>query len=164
MRPTMGAIVRHCVGISFAMCSSFSSSSRDHSIFLIDGSSHSYQRALHCFGVFLTSRDEMRAHWFIPYLDTAALRISSSVCHVSDASHALTEVLSHLHSSIHHLSRHAPSCAPVFTTAVKRQVRVLHKNGCNYCYYYSALLLPLMLFLFSIALTDDTCSAALTYQ
>jgi len=46
---------------------------------------------------------------------------------------------------------------------------VLHKNVCNYCYYYSALLLPLMLlplmlFLFSIALTDDTCSAALTYQ
>ena len=51
---------------------------------------------------------------------------------------------------------------------------MLHKNGCNYCYYYSALLLllmllplmllPLMLFLFSIALTDDTCSAALTYQ
>ena len=103
----MGAIVRHCVGISFAMCSSFSSSSRDHSIFLIDGSSHSYQRALHCFGVFLTSRDEMRAHWFIPYLDTAALRISSSVCHVSDASHALTEVLSHSLTFFH---------TPPFTT------------------------------------------------
>ena len=41
---------------------------------------------------------------------------------------------------------------------------MLHKNGCNYCYYYSAPLLLLMLFLFSIALTDDTCSAALTYQ
>lgn len=55
----------------------------------------------------------------------------------------------------------------MFTTALKGQGRVLHKNGCNYCYYYSApllLLLLLMLFLFSIALTDDTCSAALTYQ
>ena len=46
---------------------------------------------------------------------------------------------------------------------------MLHKNVCNYCYYYSALLLllmllTLMLFLFSIDLTDDTCSSALTYQ
>ena len=53
----------------------------------------------------------------------------------------------------------------MFTTALKGQGRVLHKNGCNYCYYYSApLLLLLMLFLFSIALADDTCSAAFTYQ
>jgi hypothetical protein len=33
----------------------------DHSVFLIEGSSHSYQRALHCFGVFLTRRDDIRA-------------------------------------------------------------------------------------------------------
>ena len=49
----------------------------------------------------------MRAHWFIPYLDTAALRISSSVCHVSDASHALTEVLPHSLTFFH---------TPPFTT------------------------------------------------
>lgn len=91
----MGAIVRHCVGISLARCSSFSSSVLDHSTFLMDGSSHSYHRALHCFGVFLTSRDEIRAHCcgsvrkcitviragltFLPYFEMAALRISSSV-------------------------------------------------------------------------------------
>ena len=46
MRPTMGAIVRHCVGINFARWSSFSSSSLVHSVFLMLGSSHSYQRAL----------------------------------------------------------------------------------------------------------------------
>lgn len=33
----------------------------DHSVFLIEGSSHSYQRALHCFGVLRTSKDEIRA-------------------------------------------------------------------------------------------------------
>ena len=33
----------------------------DHSVFLMEGSSHSYQQALHCFGVFLTRRDEIRA-------------------------------------------------------------------------------------------------------
>jgi hypothetical protein len=38
----MGAMVRHCVGISLARCSSFSSSSRVHSVFLMAGSSHSY--------------------------------------------------------------------------------------------------------------------------
>jgi hypothetical protein len=38
----MGAMVRHCVGMSFAKCSSFSSSSRVHSVFLMLGSSHSY--------------------------------------------------------------------------------------------------------------------------
>lgn len=45
VRPTMGAIVRHCVGISLARCSSFSSSSRVHSVFLMLGSSHSYLAA-----------------------------------------------------------------------------------------------------------------------
>jgi hypothetical protein len=30
----------------------------DHPVFLMEGS---YQRALHCFGVFLTRRDEIRA-------------------------------------------------------------------------------------------------------
>ena len=43
--PIIGAIVLHCVGISLARCSNFSSSSRLHSVFLIDGSSHSNQRA-----------------------------------------------------------------------------------------------------------------------
>ena len=33
----------------------------DHSVFFIDGSNHSYQRALHCFGVFRTSKEEIRA-------------------------------------------------------------------------------------------------------
>lgn len=42
VRPTMGAMVRHWQGISLARCSSFSSSSRVHSVFLMDGSSHSY--------------------------------------------------------------------------------------------------------------------------
>lgn len=66
----MGAIVRHCVGINFARCSNFSSSSRDHSILRILGSSHSTQRALHCFGVFRASSDDTRAHWLRPYFDT----------------------------------------------------------------------------------------------
>ena len=35
-------IVRHCVGINLARCNNFSSSSRVHSVFLMDGSSHSY--------------------------------------------------------------------------------------------------------------------------
>ena len=43
--PTMGAMVRHWVGISLARCSSFSSSSFAHSVFLIEGSSHSNHRA-----------------------------------------------------------------------------------------------------------------------
>ena len=77
VRPTMGAMVRHWVGMSLARCSSFSSSSRVHSVFLMLGSSHSYHRALHCLADFRTSRDEMRAHWFSPYFITAALRISS---------------------------------------------------------------------------------------
>jgi hypothetical protein len=34
----------------------------DHSTFLMDGSNHSYHLALHCFGVFLTRSDEIRAH------------------------------------------------------------------------------------------------------
>jgi hypothetical protein len=33
----------------------------DHSVFLMDGSSHSYQRALHCFGVLRTRSEEIRA-------------------------------------------------------------------------------------------------------
>ena len=33
----------------------------DHSVFLMEGSSHSYQRALHCLGVLRTSRDDIRA-------------------------------------------------------------------------------------------------------
>ena len=36
-----------------------------------------YQRALHCLGDLRTSSDEIRAHWFLPYFITAALRISS---------------------------------------------------------------------------------------
>ena len=75
----IGAIVRHWHGISLARCSSFSSSCRVHSVFLIEGSSHSYQRALHCLADLRVSSDEMRDHWFLPYFITAALRISSSV-------------------------------------------------------------------------------------
>lgn len=37
-------------------------------VFLIAGSSHSYQRALHCLADLRTSSEEMRAHWFRPYL------------------------------------------------------------------------------------------------
>lgn len=33
----------------------------DHSVFLMEGSSHSYQRALHCFGVLRTRSDDIRA-------------------------------------------------------------------------------------------------------
>ena len=33
----------------------------DHSVFFIEGSSHSYQRALHCFGVLRTRREDIRA-------------------------------------------------------------------------------------------------------
>lgn len=62
-----------------ARCSSFSSSSLLHSTFLMPGSSHSDHLALHCFGVLRASSDETRAHWFRPYLETAALRISSSM-------------------------------------------------------------------------------------
>lgn len=70
-------MVRHCVGINLAKCKSFSSSSRDHSVFLMLGSNHSNQRALHCFADFLCSKDAIRDHWFLPYFITAALRISS---------------------------------------------------------------------------------------
>lgn len=70
VRPTMGAMVRHWVGINLARCSSFSSSSRDHSTLRIPGSSHSTQRALHCFGVFLARSEDTRAHWFRPYFET----------------------------------------------------------------------------------------------
>mmetsp|Transcript_6460 Transcript_6460/g.17869 ORF Transcript_6460/g.17869 Transcript_6460/m.17869 type:complete len:206 (-) Transcript_6460:2389-3006(-) len=79
VRPTMGAIVRHCVGISLARCNSFSSSSRVHSVFLIAGSSHSYHRALHCLADLRFSRDAIRAQLLSPYFITPALRISSSV-------------------------------------------------------------------------------------
>lgn len=71
--------MRHCVGINFARCKSFSSSSLDHSIFRMPGSNHSDHLALHCFGVFRARSDETRAHWFKPYLETEALRISSSM-------------------------------------------------------------------------------------
>lgn len=33
----------------------------DHSVFLIEGSNHSYHLALHCLGVFRTKREEIRA-------------------------------------------------------------------------------------------------------
>ena len=36
----------------------------DHSIFLMDGSSHSYHLALHCFGVFRTNKLDIRAHCY----------------------------------------------------------------------------------------------------
>ena len=72
-------MVRHWHGYNFAKCSNFSSSSRVHSVFLIEGSSHSYQRALHCFADFLLSKEATRAHWFLPYFMTAAFKISSSV-------------------------------------------------------------------------------------
>jgi len=45
----------------------------------MEGSSHSYQRALHCLADLRTRREEIRAHWFLPYFITAAFRISSSV-------------------------------------------------------------------------------------
>jgi hypothetical protein len=60
----------------------------------MEGSSHSYHLALHCFGVFLTSKDDIRAHCysisivhlfelrvltFFPYFEMAAFKISSSV-------------------------------------------------------------------------------------
>ena len=77
--PTRGAMVRHWHGYNFAKCSNFSSSSRVHSVFLIEGSSHSYQRALHCFADFLLSKEATLAHWFLPYFMTAAFKISSSV-------------------------------------------------------------------------------------
>ena len=71
--------MRHCVGIILARWSSFSSSSLLHSIFLMLGSSHSFQRALHCLGVLRASSEDTRAHWLRPYLETEALRISSSM-------------------------------------------------------------------------------------
>lgn len=77
VRPIIGAIVLHWVGISLAKCSSFSSSSLDHSVFLILGSNHSYQRALHCFADLRCNNEAIRDHWFFPYFITAALRISS---------------------------------------------------------------------------------------
>lgn len=78
------------------MVSSFSSSSLDHSVFLIAGSSHSFHRALHCFAVyhtcqlyvhsaiagksctFFASSEAHRAHWLRPYFEMAAFSTSSS--------------------------------------------------------------------------------------
>lgn len=60
--PIIGAIVRHWVGINLAICSNRSSSSRDHSVFLMLGSSHSYQRALHCLADFRCSNEAIRDH------------------------------------------------------------------------------------------------------
>jgi hypothetical protein len=58
---------------------SFSSSSLDHSVFLMLGSNHSNQRALHCLADFRCKRDAILDHWFLPYFITAAFSISSSV-------------------------------------------------------------------------------------
>lgn len=52
---------------------------RQGKTFLMEGSSHSYQRALHCLADLRTRREEIRAHWFLPYFMTAAFKISSSV-------------------------------------------------------------------------------------
>lgn len=60
------------------MVRSFSSSSRDHSVFLMDGSNQLSQRDLHCFALFLESREAHRDHWFSPYLLMAAFSTSSS--------------------------------------------------------------------------------------
>ena len=72
-------MVRHWQGYNFAKCSNFSSSSRVHSVFFIEGSNHSYHLALHCLADFLLSKEATLAHWFLPYFMTAAFRISSSV-------------------------------------------------------------------------------------
>lgn len=45
--------------------------------FLMAGSSHSYQRALHCLADFLLNNEAILPHWYLPYFITAALRISS---------------------------------------------------------------------------------------
>jgi hypothetical protein len=37
----------------------------DHSVFFIDGSSHSYRLALHCFGVLRTSNNDIAAATFV---------------------------------------------------------------------------------------------------
>ena len=72
-------MVRHWQGYNLAKCNNFSSSSRVHSVFFIEGSNHSYHLALHCLALFLFNNDATRAHWFLPYFMTAAFRISSSV-------------------------------------------------------------------------------------
>ena len=59
----------------------------------MEGSSHSYQRALHCLADLRESREAMRDHWFLPYFITAALRISSSVFfHTPPAARAYASV------------------------------------------------------------------------
>ena len=58
----IGAIVRHWQGNIRTRWSNFSSSYLDHSVFLIEGSNHSYQRALHSFEVFRTKRELILLH------------------------------------------------------------------------------------------------------
>lgn len=71
VRPTMGAMVLHWVGMSLAKWSSFSSSSRPHSVFLMLGSSHSNLRWKDsqtfnlCFsGHFHQKKDSANGFWF----------------------------------------------------------------------------------------------------
>ena len=45
----------------------------------MEGSSHSYHLALHCFADLRFKREATLAHWFLPYFMTAAFKISSSV-------------------------------------------------------------------------------------
>jgi hypothetical protein len=68
VRPTMGAIVRHCVWKIFAACTRRSSSARVHSVFLMLGSRKLYHRALHWRPVLRVKRLAIRSHWFGPYL------------------------------------------------------------------------------------------------
>ena len=72
-------MVRHWQGYNLAKCNNFSSSSLVHSVFFIEGSSHSYHLALHCLADFRFKREATLAHWFLPYFMTAAFKISSSV-------------------------------------------------------------------------------------
>jgi hypothetical protein len=64
---------------AIAIIRSFSSSSRDQSVFLMDGSSHSYQRALHCAALFRFNNDATLAQELLPYFITPALSTSSSL-------------------------------------------------------------------------------------
>jgi hypothetical protein len=83
----------------------------------MEGSSHSYHLALHCLGVFLTSKDDIRAHCYIvnhvhmfemrvltffPYFEMAAFKISSSArCQLRIA--ASESTLAYLYYARHHL-------------------------------------------------------------
>ena len=71
-------MVRHWEGSWTTRERRRSSSSGDHSVFLMDGSSHSCHRALACLALFLPSSDATRPHWWNPNLVTAAFKISSS--------------------------------------------------------------------------------------